>query len=84
MFKVVHTFALKLAINKTTNSDLWKDGDEVMEIQYFFERISVFSLAVVNSIEGPDARYAGQLRSLEQGTVASRLHGVTLQNTEFS
>jgi hypothetical protein len=43
MVKVVHTFDLKLVINKTTNGDQWKDGHGVTRIQYFFERISMFS-----------------------------------------
>ena len=65
MVKVVRTLDLKLAIIKTTNGEQWKDGHGVMELHYFFESISVFHLDVVVSIEGPDARYAGQLLSLE-------------------
>jgi len=35
---------LKLAINKTTKGDQWKDGHEVKKVHYFFfERISMFS-----------------------------------------
>jgi hypothetical protein len=33
--KAVGTLNLKLAINKTTNGDEWKDGREVMQIRYF-------------------------------------------------
>ena len=64
MVIVLHTFDLKLAINKTTNGDQWKDGHIVTGIQFFLEYLYVFPLAGVVSIEEPDARYAGQLHSL--------------------
>ena len=41
MVKVVHTFDLKLAINKTSGSQ-WKYGHGVMDIHYFLRGFLCF------------------------------------------